>query len=272
MSDPYAGRAFAPSGAKTPRAGPYREAVAPSAYSEAVAAKPYRVAAGAPSAPYRSEAPAGAAPLPYREAAGAASPPYYVKEDAAEEAAPFPQNEAVQFVWLLFWIFWGSLVCLYVPLCLCSVPYTGPTVEVKKSHQMRNFDVVDEARYRFRYESKKGTKQEAEREAERLRMADLIKHMYCNQFKENPTNDVNGCWDSFDTGKQNDILGNQEWIQQATKYLKDNHLNAAKEAWNRDNKNRLEEEKEKKRKMEESYRQMEESQREMGRGPLLPLP
>ena len=51
MSDPYAGRAFAPSGAKTPRAGPYAEG------------------------------------------AGAASPPYYVKEDAAEEAAPFPQNE-----------------------------------------------------------------------------------------------------------------------------------------------------------------------------------
>jgi hypothetical protein len=49
----------------------YREAAAPSAYSKAVAAKPYGsfAPAGAPKAPYRSEAPAGAAPLPYHDTA-----------------------------------------------------------------------------------------------------------------------------------------------------------------------------------------------------------
>jgi hypothetical protein len=200
---------------------------------------------------------------------------YYVKEDDAAEdddAAPFPQNEAVQVVWALFGIFWGSLVCLYAPLCCCEVPYTGPRVDMKKSQlrtqmRTRRLDVVDEAKYRFGYKSNKKGRLEDERlrqiaEQERMEadIPDLIKHMYCNQNKENPTNDVVACWDSV--RQQDAILEEPKWIQEATEYLQNRDLNAAKEAWNRQNTARLKRERE----------EREHRQKERDEGPLLDLP
>jgi hypothetical protein len=49
----------------------------------------------------------------------------------------FPENNTVGIVWMLFWVFWGSLVCLYVPLCFCPVPYDGTYVPSKDGEAVK---------------------------------------------------------------------------------------------------------------------------------------
>ena len=49
----------------------------------------------------------------------------------------FPENNIVGIVWILFWVFWGSLVCLYVPLCFCAVPYDGSYIPSKDGEAVK---------------------------------------------------------------------------------------------------------------------------------------
>jgi hypothetical protein len=183
-------------------------------------------------------------------------------DDSAASPAPFPENAAVPVVWALFGIFWGSLVCLYVPLVF-SVPYTGPKVNVKKDWERRRKaagSFADGAKYKLGFkDTKKGAEiaakaKEIQQEIQ-AKVEKLIKHMHCNKDQEKPTDDrTEECWPTHETqynedlkkhsanpekSKPTDILRDLQMVTEAKSLLAAHEdLNKAKHAWNTD-KNRL---------------------------------
>jgi hypothetical protein len=124
----------------------------------------------------------------------------------------FPENNTVGIVWMLFWVFWGSLVCLYVPLCFCPVPYDGTYVPSKDGEAV-----------------KVGVR--VQKQADRQKVKELLNHMACTAEEHKkgcPSNTI-----TKNIHKQKIGDNKTTFKQYAQSLLNDNEgdVKKAKEAW-----------------------------------------